>query len=202
MEVLTSAQKRVLDVLTQFIKEKGYIPSFRELAKIMKIKSLNTVSVHLKTLERKGYINHPRYRSRMIQLKSSGGIISRLVKLPVIGSVAAGVPALAVQEYDDYIEVDPSMIRGKCVALKVKGDSMKDAGILEGDIVIYSLRNTADEGEIVVALFEDEATVKYFKRVRKEIFLFPANENYKPIPANHVRILGVVTGVVRRYASH
>lgn len=197
MKSLTEAQKRVFDRLSSFIKEKGYTPSFRELAKLLGLKSLNTVHFHLKELEEKGYIKYPRYRSRLIQLKSSFQL--RAIKIPLLGMVPAGLPTLAVEEHEEYIEVDSSLVQGRSFALRVKGESMRDAGILDGDIVIVRLQNMAQNGEIVVARFEDEATVKYLRYRKDGLYLEPANENFKPIPIEEAKIIGKVTAVIRNY---
>ncbi len=199
MKPLTEAQRKVFNCLSSIIQEKGYTPSFRELAKALGLKSLNTIHFHLKELEEKGYIKYPRYRSRLIQLKESFQL--QAIKVPLLGEVPAGVPSLAVQQYDEYIEVDPSLVKGSSLALRVKGDSMKDAGIFSGDIAIVRLQNTAQNGDIVVARFEDETTVKYFSQNKEGVMLVPANENYKPIPAKEAKILGKVTAVIRSYAG-
>lgn len=199
MKPLTESQRRVLDCLSSIIREKGVTPSFRELAKALGLKSLNTIHFHLKELEEKGYIKYPRYRARLIQLKEA--IRPQSIKIPVLGVVPAGVPSLAVEEYDEYIEVDPSLVKGKSLALRVKGESMKDAGILAGDVVIVRLQNTAQNGDIVVARFEDETTVKYFNQNKEGVYLVPANQDFKSIPAKEAKILGKVTAVIRSYAG-
>lgn len=199
MKPLTEAQKKVLERLAALIQAKGYAPSFRELATALKLKSLNTVRFHLKQLEEKGYIHYPRYRSRLLQLKDS--IALQSIKIPLLGEVPAGVPSLAVEEREEYIEVDPSLVKGRSFALRVKGDSMKDCGILPGDIVIVRLQNMAQNGDIVVARFEDDTTVKYFKQKKEGVFLVPANPNYSEIPAQDAKIIGRVTAVIRSYAD-
>ena len=193
MEPLTEAQEKVWKALSSFQRDRGYIPSFRELAKSCGFKSLNTVHFHLKRLKRKGYIKYPAYRSRLIVPAIS------FRSIPVFGTVPAGDPSLALEEHDEYIEVDPAMVKGPSFALRVKGDSMKDAGILPGDVVVVRRQNAAKNGDIVVARFEDEATIKYLKNTRNDTYLVPANEKYKPIPAREAELVGVVTGVIRRY---
>lgn len=199
MKPLTESQRKVLDCLSSIIQEKGVTPSFRELAKALGLKSLNTIHFHLKKLEEKGYIKYPRYQSRLIQLKED--IRLQSIKVPLLGVVPAGVPSLAVEEYDEYIEVDPSLVKGKSLALRIKGESMKDAGILDGDVVIVRLQNTAQNGDIVVARFEDETTVKYFNQNKEGVYLVPANQDFKSIPAKEAKILGKVTAVIRSYAG-
>jgi repressor LexA len=204
---LTPQEKRILDAFSDYRRRKGYAPSQRELAKIVGLKSPNTVDYHLKKLEAKGYVEPSRNRSRAVELiKQTYEGVMEVVKtaqasrVPLLGTVAAGYPALAVEDPDaDYIEVDPSLVRGKSFALKVRGDSMKDAGIFEGDAVIVRVQQTAQDGDIVVARIDDEATVKHFRRRPDGNYLMPANPKYSPIPANEAVILGRVTGVIRKY---
>lgn len=197
MEKLTGQEQKIWGALLSFQQENGYSPSQRELAKKVGFKSPNTADYYLNKLERKGYIKCPKNRLRAIQLNST--LSPDSVKIPVLGIVPAGVPNLATEQYEEFMDVDRSFIKGMAFGLKVKGDSMKDAGILEGDILIVQIQSTAENGEIVVARFEDEATVKYFKHRKDGIFLVPGNQNYKSISAKDAQIIGKVTGVMRRY---
>ena len=195
MQPLTPAQQKVLRLLTSFQTEKGYTPSFRELSKSCGFKSLDTIHFHLNRLKEKGYIKFPPYQSRHISLRREHPAGS----IPVLGMVPAGNPLSAIEEHDEYIEVDPSIARGTCFGLRVKGDSMKEAGILSGDIVVVRRQSAAKNGDIVVARFEDEATVKYLRHINRDAYLVPANDHYKPIPAKDAELIGKVTGVIRRY---
>lgn len=173
MEQLRRQEQKILDALISCQQEKGYSPSYRELASKVGFKSTNTVDYYLTKLE--------------------------AIRIPVLGTVPAGVPNLALEDQDEFIDVDKSLAKGKVFGLHVKGDSMKDAGILEGDVVIVRVQSTAENGEIVVARFEDDATVKYFRKKKNGIYLVPANEKYKAISAKEAQIVGKVTGVIRRY---
>ena len=204
---LTAQEQRILDALSAYQREKGYAPSQRELAKLVGLKSPNTVDYHLKKLEAKGYVQCSKNRSRAVELLKEAyrGVREavetvRAGRVPLLGMVQAGLPALALEDpEEDYIEVDPSLVRGRSFALRVRGDSMKDAGIFEGDVVIVRVQQSAQEGDVVVARFGDEATVKHFRRRPDGVYLMPANPKYDPIPANEAAILGKVTGVISKY---
>lgn len=199
MQILSEQQKKILNVLSSFTKEKGYVPSQRELARKVGLKSPNTVDYHLKKMEEKGFIKCVKNRFRAIELIEQSLSSPDAVKVPILGTVPAGVPNLALEEYDEFIDLDRSLTRGKVFALRVRGDSMKDAGILEGDLVIVRVQPSANDGDIVTARFEEEATVKYFRKKKEGVFLVPANNKYNPIPAKEAQIIGKVIGVLRRY---
>lgn len=199
MNELTQQQKNILERLSAYIQEKGYAPSQRELAKLAGLKSPNTVDYHLKNLEKKGLVKCSNRRFRAIEVPGEMGVRPSGFKIPLLGSVPAGPLNLAAAEQEDFIEVDPSLVKGRSMALRVRGDSMKDAGILEGDVVVVRIQPTAQDGDIVVARLEDEATVKYFRRMTDGIYLVPANAHYKPFPLRGAEIAGKVTGVIRRY---
>lgn len=199
---LTQAQKRVFEALSSFIKERGYAPSFRELAQKTGLKSLNTIHFHLKKLEELGFAKRAKGRYRGTSIVGDPDTAIRSVRIPVLGSVPAGPLNLAADDYGEFIEVDRSFAKGKVFGLRVKGESMKDAGILEGDVVIVKVQPAAEDGEIVVARSGDEATVKILKKRKEGILLVPANEKYKPIPAKGMELLGKVTGVIRTYERY
>ena len=199
MEQLSGQEQKILNALISFQQEKGYPPSHRELAKKVGFKSPNTVDYYLNKIELKGHIKCPKNRLRAIEIISGSLSYPNSIRIPVLGTVPAGDPNLALEEQDECIDVDKSLAKGKVFGLRVKGDSMIDAGILEGDVVIVRVQPTAQDGEIVVARFDDEATVKYFRKKKDGIYLLPANEKYKPIPAKETQIVGKVTGVIRRY---
>ncbi len=203
---LTDRQRSVLDFLRDFLKDNGYPPTIREIAAHFDLRSPRGVQDHLKALERKGYIRRAPERSRGIELLELGGrrspAASNVLRLPLIGQVAAGVPVLSEENIEEWIEVDASFAaREGNFLLKVVGDSMVEAHILDGDTIVVSPQETARDGEIVVALVDDEATVKTFYKEPGGIRLQPENANLKPIwvPAGsaEVRIIGKVVAVMR-----
>lgn len=200
---LTRRQKQILDYLERYISENGFAPSFEEIADHFTFRSLATVHEHLTNLERKGYIARAHNESRAINVIPRPGQ-SGAVDLPLLGQVAAGVPIEAVQS-PETISVPSELIprRGNAYALKVRGDSMIDEHIADGDFVVVNGRQTADNGEMVVALIDGtSATVKRFYREPGGwIRLQPANDEVRPIRAHEddVLIQGVVVGVIRKY---
>ncbi len=203
MMPLTRRQKEILDFLQEYLEEHGYAPSFEEIAKHFGFGSLATVHAHLENLKRKGYIRKAYNESRSIQLVPVG-MRTGAVELPLYGTVAAGVPIEAVQE-QETIAVPEDMIGrgGEHYVLRVKGDSMIDEQIRDGDYIIVSSRQIARNGEMVVALVNgDSATVKKFYREPDgRVRLQPANPTMAPLyfRPEDVRIQGIVIGVIRRY---
>src|SRR5690606_10533182 len=203
MMPLTRRQKEIMDFLQEYLEEHGYAPSFEEIAKHFGFGSLATVHEHLENLKRKGYIRKAYNESRSIQLVPVG-MRTGAVELPLYGTVAAGVPIEAVQE-QETIAVPEDMIGrgGEHYVLRVKGDSMIDEQIRDGDYIIVSSRQIARNGEMVVALVNgDSATVKKFYREPDgRVRLQPANPTMAPLyfRPEDVRIQGIVIGVIRRY---
>ena len=181
----------IMDYVNRFIQENGYSPSVREIGAAVGLRSTASVSYHLQALQEKGLIQAPGAKGRKRALVTG----SRPGQIPVIGVVTAGLPILAVENQEGTI---PWSEAG-CFALRVRGDSMINAGILEGDKVIVRPQSSADNGQIVVARIEDEATVKRLLRRNGQIWLMPENDNYSPIDGTHAEIIGVVRGVVREY---
>ena len=181
----------IMDYVNQFIQENGYSPSVREIGAAVGLRSTASVSYHLQALQEKGLIQAPGAKGRKRALVTG----SRPGQIPVIGVVTAGLPILAVETQEGTI---PWSEAG-CFALRVRGDSMINAGILEGDKVIVRPQSSADNGQIVVARIEDEATVKRLLRRNGQVWLMPENDNYSPIDGTHAEIIGVVKGVVREY---
>ena len=181
----------IMDYVNQFIQENGYSPSVREIGAAVGLRSTASVSYHLQALQEKGLIQAPGAKGRKRALVTG----SRPGQIPVIGVVTAGLPILAVENQEGTI---PWSEAG-CFALRVRGDSMINAGILEGDKVIVRPQSSADNGQIVVARIEDEATVKRLLRRNGQVWLMPENDNYSPIDGTHAEIIGVVRGVVREY---
>ncbi len=200
---LTERQREVYEYLLTFWRSNGFPPSIREVAHHFGFKSTRAVVDHLTALERKGFIIRGRERSRAIEFphEANPGAMN-VIELPVVGKIAAGEPILAVENVVERVAVDRSWVRGKTpFLLQVVGDSMKDAGILEDDYVVVSKENDAQSGDVVVALLDDEATVKTFRRDGRKMALLPQNRAYRPIPIDGNRdfqIIGKVVGVYRR----
>jgi repressor LexA len=197
---LTPRQKRIYDFVAGTIRDNGYAPSIPEIGKRFKIASTRGVFDHLKALEKKGYIR--RIGKRAIEIVSSSGrsALPEAKEIPIVGRVQAGAPILAEENIEGFFPVASELAHGnETFALKVKGDSMIEDGIMEGDLVIIRQQQTAENGDIVCALIGNEATLKRFYRKGNEITLKPANKNYDPIVVNEgeFRILGKATGVIR-----
>jgi repressor LexA len=196
MKTLSSRQEKILEFIKNCSNE-GRVPSIREVCNETGLNSTSTVHHHLKALEEKGYITRERGLNRCIQINGGYQII---VKIQVVGKVAAGYPILAIENIESYISVPESLKKGKeLFALKVQGDSMIKAGIYDGDTLIVARSPIAKNGEIVVALVGDEATVKRFYKEDGYFRLQPENDNYDPIIATELSILGKVVSLVRYY---
>lgn len=198
---LTARQKRIYDFLAGAIRDNGYAPSIPEIGKRFKIASTRGVFDHLKALENKGYIK--RIGRRAIEIVSPTGrsAFPEAKEIPIVGRVQAGAPILAEENIEGFVPVASDLARGKeTFALKVKGDSMIEDGILDGDLVIIWRQDTAENGNIVCALIGNEATLKRFYRNGNELTLKPANKNYNPIIVSkgEFRILGRAVGVIRK----
>ena len=198
---LTSRQKEIYDFLLKTIREKGYAPSIPEIGRQFQIASTNGVADHLKALEKKGYIR--RMGKRAIEVLSTLGkpVLTAVRDIPIVGRVPAGKPFLSEENIEGLLTVPSDMGSGKLFALQVKGDSMIDAGILDGDRVVVKQQGTAENGEIVCALIQGEATLKRFYKKDGVITLKAENENYAPITvaAGEFRILGKVVGLMRKF---
>ena len=190
---------RVMDYIRKFSEENGYTPSVREIAKECGIKSTATVHSYLEKLQTKGYLNKATNKKRSMTFGKSSG-----VSIPLIGTVTAGQPIFAYENYEDYYTFPVGEFRGEDLfMLRVEGTSMIDAGIMNGDKIIVRRQNTAENGEIVVAMVEDSATVKRFYRKNRQIILHPENEALSDMIFNdgEVSILGKVVGLMRNYRS-
>ena len=198
MKTLSPKQQQIYDYIISFSAEHGYPPSVREIGAYVGLKSPSTVHFHLKGLESAGLITKAEGKTRSITVAQPEASAQE-DKVPVVGSVAAGSPILAKECIEDYLTFDTGGRSGEYFALKVRGESMKYAGILPGDLVIVHQQADAHSGEIVVALFEDEATVKTLRRKDGHVWLMPENPDYEPIDGEGCAILGKVTAVVRRY---
>ena len=182
----------ILDYVNQFVQENGYAPSVREIGAAVGLRSTASVSYHLQALQDKGLLLSPGAKGRKRAIVTS----LRPGQIPVIGVVTAGLPILAVENQEGTMcwDGDPG-----CFALRVRGESMINAGILDGDKVVVRPQQSADNGQIVVARIEDEATVKRLLRKNGEIWLMPENDNYSPIDGSEAQIIGIVKALAREY---
>ena len=199
MKMLSPKQQQIYDYIIAFSAEHGYPPSVREIGAAVGLRSPSTVHFHLKGLETAGLITKAEGKTRSITVIQPEAQAEPGDKVPVVGSVAAGAPILAQECIEDYLTFDTGGQPGEYFALRVRGESMKYAGILPGDLVVVHQQPDAHSGEIVVALFEDEATVKTLRRKDGQVWLMPENPDYEPIDGEGCTILGKVTAVVRRY---
>ncbi len=199
---LTAKQQRIYDYLRQTILEKGFPPSVREICAEVGLSSSSTVHAHLSALEEKGYIRRDPSKPRAIEIADQSFMPRQeIISLPVIGTVAAGQPLLAEQNVDDYFSFPAGALHSsrdkEIFMLKVKGSSMINAGIYDKDKIIVEQCDTARNGEIVVALVDDSATVKRFYKEAGRYRLQPENDEMEPIIVDHVQILGRVIGLLR-----
>ena len=213
MEKLSRMQQRVYDYIEESIALHGYAPSVREIGEALGLKSPSTVHFHIKHLQEMGLIEKSAGKGRAITLKKqpqeapaapvqqvdeSGEPFSRR-RVPIVGNVAAGSPILAQECIEDYLTFDTGGHDDEYFALRVRGESMLGVGILPDDLVVIHRQSIAQNGQIVVALIGDEATVKTLKRKGSEVWLLPANPDYQPIDGRESTILGRVVAVVRQY---
>ena len=198
---LTEKQRSFLGYISQYMEDWGKAPSFEEICAHFGFRSYNTVTTYLKLLERKGYIRLPREKNRKRAIEVVSPVETRRFEFPLLGRVAAGKPIEAVEDVDT-MEVPPSMIgSGDYFVLQVNGDSMQDDGILDGDFLIVRKQPTAENGETVVALINNEATVKKYYKRQDHVELRPAHRGMAPIivEEGYLRIEGKVMGVMRKY---
>ena len=199
---LSAKQQMILDFLKKEIKKNGYPPTVREICDAVGLSSTSTVHAHLETLERKGYIRRSPTKNRSTEILEedfyNGG--KELAHVPIVGNVAAGMPILAEENIEDTFPIPVDHVKNDaCFMLHVKGDSMIDEGIFDGDLVLVRQQQTATNGDIVIALIDDSATVKTFYREAGHIRLQPANRAFTPMIMNDCEILGKVIGLYRRY---
>ena len=208
MVKLTEKQQQIYDFILSFTAEHGYPPSVREISAAVNLKSPSTVHFHMKKLAELGVINKANGKTRAVTIPGAApagpGPVAeetdpRVNQVPVVGNVAAGSPILAEECIEDYLTFDTEGLSGEHFALRVRGESMLNAGILPGDFVVVHRQQDARNGDIVVALFEDEATVKTLSRRDGHTWLLPENDEYKPIDGDRAQIIGRVVAVVRRY---
>lgn len=212
---LTRKQQEIYDYIAAYIAEHSYPPSVREICDGVGLRSPSTVHFHLQNMEEKGFLAKDG-KARALTLADPTGEMAAAApverevvyeepeipagRVPILGTVAAGTPILAQECIEDYLTFDTNGRDGEYFALRVRGESMLNAGILPGDLVVVHQQREAHNGEIVVALIEDEATVKRLQRRNGEVWLLPENENYEPIDGRYASILGKVSAVVRTYS--
>ncbi len=190
---LTEKQKKVLDFITSFIREKGYSPSLRELASFLKTKNLSTAQYFIKELKKKGYLKKDAYKTRGITPTSKANTVS------LLGTISAGEPIEPIEDPED-IEIPQNInldTRSPHYALRVAGDSMFDMGILNNDIVLIRHQMTAESGDVVVAITEKGATLKVYKKRGRKIFLEPRNKDYPTLKPKELEIRGIFVGLIR-----
>lgn len=213
MAKLTKMQQKIYDYIAETTRQQGYPPSVREIGEAVGLRSPSTVHFHLKHMEELGVLTKGAGKGRALTLAPLDGASSAATaaaepapepetpagRVPIVGTVAAGSPILAQECIEDYLTFDTNGREGEYFALRVRGESMLNAGILPGDLVVVHQQPVAHNGEIVVALLGDEATVKRLSRRNGEVWLLPENEAYSPIDGREASILGKVTAVVRQY---
>ena len=215
---LTERQRRVLEVIRESVQERGYPPSIREIGDAVGLTSTSSVAHQLRTLERKGFLRRDPNRPRAVDVRGLDDTTDRAPQrpaagtaadlsgthpeptfVPVLGRIAAGGPILAEESIEDVFPLPRELVgQGSLFLLKVSGESMIDAAICDGDWVVVRQQNVADNGDIVAAMIDGEATVKTFKRSGRQVWLMPHNPHFEPIPGNDATILGKVVTVMRK----
>lgn len=201
-EQLTERQTRILDYIRYVTRVRNYPPSVREIGEAVGLSSSSTVHNHLNQLERRGLIKRDPSKSRTVQLVQDAEVDEQrrnAVAVPIVGHVAAGAPILAEQNIEDYILLSPELAKDGFFLLRVRGDSMVNAGILDGDLVLVRPQQEASNGQIVVAMVDGDATVKRFERANGHVKLIAENPAYEPIVTTNVSLVGQVRGVIRLF---
>lgn len=195
----SSKQMEIYAFIQEYIRDNGYPPSIREIGAAVHLKSPSTVHFHMRKLEEEGYIRTADGKTRSITLPRQDPPRPVRDQIPVVGDVAAGSPILAQENVEDYLVFSTAGKTGEHFALRVRGESMLHAGILPGDLVVVHRQERFREGDIVVALFQEEATVKTYHIDKGHLWLLPENPDYQPIDGEGCTLLGRVTAVVRQY---
>jgi repressor LexA len=194
------SQDKIFSYIKKVVRDKGYPPSVREICEATGLRSTSTVHAHLKRLEKKGLISRDAMKPRAISLPSTLQLADAVSSVPVVGRVTAGIPILASENIEEYISIPNTLLgEGEHYILGVRGDSMINAGILDGDFVVIKKQQDANNGDIVVAMIDDEATVKRFYRENNYVRLQPENPSMQPILCKHVTILGKVVSLYRLF---
>ncbi len=205
---LSGRQREVLEVIRKFVRERGYPPSIREIGDTIGLNSTSSVAYQLRALERKGYLKRDPHRPRAVNVSDGsppkpptppGQELPQPAFVPVLGRIAAGGPILAEEAVEDVFPLPQALVgKGSLFLLKVVGESMIDAAICDGDWVVVRQQNVADNGDIVAAMIDGDATVKTFKRTSDEVWLLPHNSSFEPIDGREAVILGKVVSVLRK----
>ena len=195
MRPISEKQKQILRFIQEYTASEGYPPAVREIAAAVGLRSPSSVHAHVKHLRELGYLEQSEGKTRTVKLAGQTGAST----VPLLGKVAAGQPILAVEQAEAILHVDLHGRSSSYFALHIQGDSMIDAGILNGDVIVVRRQSYAQQGQIVVAVIEDEATCKRLEKKDGHVWLMPENEAYAPIPGDDARILGVVVKVMRDY---
>ncbi|HEY3332914.1 MAG TPA: transcriptional repressor LexA [Capsulimonadaceae bacterium] len=204
---ISQRQRAILDYIGRHIEQHGYPPTVREIGEAVKLSSSSTVHAHLKSLEERGLIQRDAVLTRAIKLTETAAerlgrmasvALSRVKSIPIVGVVTAGKPRLAMQDIEEYFPLPEDFINGDGFMLKVRGESMIEDGICDGDFVVVRKQNTASNGDTVVAMMDGDATCKRFYREEDRIRLQPANSSMEPLYVENPEILGKVVGVVRK----
>ena len=199
---ISAKQQEILDFMKQEILNKGYPPTVRDICEAVNLKSTSSVHSHLETLEKNGYIHRDPTKPRAIEIIDDNFNLTRreVVNVPIVGRVAAGEPILAVENIENYFPIPAEFMPNQdTFMLRVKGESMINAGILDGDLIVVMKQDTARNGDMVVALVDDSATVKTFYKEGDHIRLQPENDTMAPMYFNDVKILGKVIGLFRSF---
>ena len=201
-EQLTDRQTKILDYIRKVSQTRNYPPSVREIGEAVGLSSSSTVHNHLNQLERRGLIKRDPSKSRTVQLLGDEEMDQKrrnVIAVPVVGNVAAGTPILAEQNIEDHVLLSPELAKEGYFLLRVRGDSMVGAAILDGDLVLFRPQHEASNGSIVVALVDGDATVKRFERSNGHVKLLAENPAYEPIVATNISLVGIVRGVIRLF---
>lgn len=200
-ENISQKQKEIYDFLVKYTTEKGYPPSVREICSAVSLKSTSTVHGHLKRLEKKGFIYRDPTKPRALEILELNNSKKEILDIPIVGNVTAGLPILATENIDDTFQLPLNYVKHDkdLFILKVIGTSMIEAGILDGDLAIIEQTNVAQNGDIVVALIDNEATIKTFYKEKNYFRLQPENSTMEPIIVNECSILGKLVGIYREY---
>jgi repressor LexA len=204
MSDVTARQRRIIDYIKRTVQERGYPPTVREIGEAVGLTSSSSVHAQLANLERQGLLRRDPTKPRAMELQGPGAPTAAAVSVPMLGRISAGAPLLAAEEIDEYVAVPATFTSDSSAhfALRVRGDSMIDAGILDGDTVVVRNQDDADDGDVVVALLpgtaEEEATVKRLRGRGSKAMLVPENPTMEPFPLGDGRVIGRVVGLLRR----
>ncbi len=199
MRDLTDKQREIFDFISNYIKENGFPPAVRDIGHGVGLTSPASVHMHLQALQKKGYIERSGGMNRGLKILSPEGNVKSYPAIPILGRVAAGEPILATENIEGYVPYDGGSSGYEHFALRVRGLSMKNAGIMPDDVIVVRRQQVVNNGDIVVALLEDEATVKTYMHKGGKVWLMPENEDFSPIDGTHAAILGKVVATMRYY---